>query len=208
MKLATHIREIGMLVMSAAILAGCSVGAPSTPTHFYVLQNADESFLSSMKIPTSSTLQVGIGPIEIPGYADRAQIVTVAANSKMNIADFEHWAEPIQNNIERILVSNIAGLISDKQVYPYPASFQPNRDSIQVSLEIRDMIQTDTGLVRLAVSWNIKRTMDNRLIAREFSSYNKQATYGDYASYATSLSELFSLLAVDMVYSIEQSRSQ
>jgi len=208
MKKQAHLNKTAILVLTATLLVGCSVGAPSTPTQFYALQGAETNFLASMKIPTSPSLQVGIGPIDIPGYADRAQIVSVANNSKMKIADFEHWAEPIQNNIGRVLVSNIAGLISNKQVYPYPASFQPDPDSLQVSMEIMDMIQSETGMVRLSVSWNIKTMLNNKLIVRENSSYSKQAVYGDYTSYASGLSELFALLAVDVVYSIEKSRSQ
>ncbi|MEH6404338.1 MAG: PqiC family protein [Sneathiella sp.] len=207
-KIRTHLLEVVVLISTALFLVGCSVGAPSVPTQFYALQGAETSYLKSMKIPTSAGLQVGIGPIEIPGYADRSQIVSVAKDSKMKIADFDHWAEPVQNNIERILVSNISGLISSKQVFPYPASFQPGIDTLQVSMEIGDMIQTETGMVRLSVSWNIKKMSDNKLLSRESAIYTKQAIYDDYTNYASSLSELFALLAVDIVYSIEKSRSQ
>lgn len=198
--------NISGLLAGIVFLSACSVVGQSHPTQFYVMSEADENLLAAQKIVLPVDLQIGIGPIEIPGYADRSQIVTIGEGAQLTVADLDHWAEPVQDNIERILVGNIAALTNYEQVFPYPANFHPGPESFQISVEIRDMIQTEAGLTRLKVSWNVKRTLDNRLLSRNAKTYEKQEVSGDYSAFATSLSELFGRLAIDIVQSVDKIR--
>jgi len=198
--------KIISLIICVFVISGCSVVGQSRPTQFYVMSEASDALLDSKITSLPEHIQIAIGPIAIPGYSDRSQIVTIGAGSKLNVADLDHWAEPVQHNIERILVGNISRLTSHQQVFPYPANFHPSPESLQISVEIREMIQTETGLVRLSASWNIKRMVDNKLLSRTAQTYIKQEIRGDYVAFATSLSELFGRLAIDMVDSIEKVR--
>ncbi len=195
------------LFVAAATLTGCSVITPSQPTQFYVLNTAEASLASGHNIVVPDSFQLGVGPIQIPGYVDRPQIVTLGKGNRLNVADLDHWAEPVQDNVERILVSNISKLISSHQVFSYPATFQPNLESLQVSVEISEMIQTETGLARLVASWNVKRTRDNSLVKRQAESFEKQTVQGDYGSYSEGMSDLFGQLSLKIVQSLLEAGS-
>lgn len=191
-------------LLALLFLAGCSVVGDSQPTQFYVMSEADSAFLASKRVQVSPQLRLGVGPISIPGYANRAQIVTIGRGAQLKVSDLDHWAEPIQDNIERILVGNLSALISPQQVYPYPVDFHPGSSSLQMTVEIRDIIQTETGMIRLTASWNIKRMQDNELLLRQTKAYQMQQKPDDYATLASSLSALFGYLAVDMTHSVAQ----
>ncbi len=198
--------KTGVILLGLFFLTACSVVGQSKPTQFYIMTEAPTSLLASHTLNLPKDLQIGIGPIEIPGYSDRSQIVTIGEGAKLDVADLDHWAEPVQNNIERILVGNISTLISNHQVFPYPTNFHPGAESLQIAVEIRDMIQTETGRIRLVASWNIKRMRNNQLLQRESQTYEKQEVSGDFGAYATGLSELFGRLAIDIAGSIEKAR--
>jgi len=194
------------LSASLLVLGACSVIGPSQPTRFYVL-TADKSVSSTGNIAVPKNLQIGIGPVDIPGYADRPQIVTLGESNRLVVADLDQWAEPVQGNIARILVSNISTKIDSRQIYSYPASFHPDSSGLQVSVEIEEIIQTETGLARLKASWNIKRLVDNRLLSRESKIFEEQTIAGDYASYAAGLSTLLSRLSGEIVASLGRGQS-
>ncbi|MCG8491897.1 MAG: PqiC family protein [Sneathiellales bacterium] len=195
-----------VLAASILTLGACSVIGPSQPTRFYVL-TADKSVSSASNIAVSKNVQIGIGPVDIPGYADRPQIVTLGESNRLVVADLDQWAEPVQGNIARILVSNISAQMDSRQVYSYPASFQPDAGGLQVSVEIEEIIQTETGIARLKASWNIKRLVDNRLLSRESRKFEEPTITGDYASYAAGLSTLLSRLSSEIVNSLGRGQS-
>ena len=196
------IAVLGMLVM----LSGCEgIVGTSTPTEFYRLTRidlSDRSFANKL----GSELQIGVGPITIPGYADRPQIVTGGAGGLLVVDDLHHWAEPVHDNIERVLVANVASLLSARQVFHYPTNFTPASDSLQIDVQINEMIRGADGKIQLAVSWNIKSLLDNRLIQREAVNYVSQSSAENFAQLSDILSGLLGQLAVDMLNSVAQSR--
>mgnify|MGYP000173913028 CR=1 FL=1 len=193
---------MGMLL----ILTGCEgIVGTSTPTEFYRLTRvdlADKSFANAL----GSDLQIGVGPISIPGYADRPQIVTGGPGGLLIVDDLHHWAEPVHDNIERVLVADVASLLSERQVFHYPTNFTPAQDSLQIDVQINEMIRGGDGKVQLAVTWNIKSLLDNRLIRRDSVNYISQSSAADFAQLSDILSDLLGQLAVDMLNSVAQSR--
>ena len=63
---------------------------------------------------------VGIGPVTLPQYLDRPQIVERTGPNSLKIAEFDRWAEPLNNTVPRILVQNISQLLQSDRVYALP----------------------------------------------------------------------------------------
>jgi len=197
------ILSVVLLSAAALLLGGCgNIVSQSTPTEFYRLLEADNSQISPVKSELPDGLQVGIGPITIPGYVDRPQIVTSGTGGRLIVDDFNHWAEPVQENIERIMVANMSSLLSQKQVFHYPANFHPDPSSLQIAVEITNMIRDENGQVYLSARWNVKRMLDNRLLARDAVKYQSVQNDKDFSDYSLALSALFGKLSVAIVKSI------
>jgi uncharacterized protein len=105
-----------LLALSVA-LAGC-VGS-SRPSRFYTLAPIDvRPAASAAALGAGATLAVG--PVEIPDYLDRHQIVTRAGANELVVSEFDRWAGSLQEEITRSLVAVLAGRLASRGVAVAP----------------------------------------------------------------------------------------
>ena len=97
----------GLLGLAAFIgLAGCAV---SDPTQYYALGQTATARRQSARAAGSSVRRpreaarrgtgavgIGVGPVIMPGYLDRIQIVTRTGADRVELATFHRWAEPLE----------------------------------------------------------------------------------------------------------------
>lgn len=96
---------------------GCA-GTPNS--RFYLLESLNDS-LAPLKVPTlDSPIPIGLGPVILPDYLDRPQIVTRSSDNRVQLAEFDRWAEPLSGNISRAMTKNIGLLLQSDSVVPYP----------------------------------------------------------------------------------------
>lgn len=106
-------------------LAGCAV---SDSTQYYTLGLAGAggaASRASASPPRSSAagtgaVGIGVGPIIMPGYLDRTQIVTRNHGDQVEIAMFHRWAEPLEGGIARILGEEIAARVPTERIVMFP----------------------------------------------------------------------------------------
>ena len=105
-------------VMLSFFLSGCG---SSRPAKFYTLHPV-KSIPAAAKqtVLSDPPVTVGIGPIEIPDYLDRPQIVTRTAQNELAQAEFERWAGSLKTDIARVLVENLSVLLPPDQVSVVP----------------------------------------------------------------------------------------
>ncbi len=186
-------------------LAGCG---KSAPTKFYTLtadpgeQGADAALAAHQPAPASPVL--GIGPVELPAYLDRTQIVTRGGNASMHLAEFDQWIEPVHDNFERALLENLAGMLGDRPVvsHPWPVGMRPDR---QVSIQVR---RFDGELGREAVlraEWSVLDA-DGRLVLWRQSALREPVQGQDYTALVAAQSRLVAALAAQIAQGLEQVR--
>lgn len=105
------IKIIAFMSCLLLIVSGC---AGSKPSRFYTL---DISKNQATKQPSSEyKLAVSIGPVEIPDYLDRPQIVSRTSQNEIAFSEFDRWAGLLQDDIARVLQENIGMLLSESAV--------------------------------------------------------------------------------------------
>ena len=92
----TRLVTLGALAAGLA-LAGCADGQP---TRFYTLSPLEASPCGASPT-TMPDLTVGVGPVTLPTYLDRPQLVTRAGGNRMVLADFDSWVEPLPGMFAR-----------------------------------------------------------------------------------------------------------
>ena len=92
------------LACGLLFLAGC-FGGPSPPARFYTLTQVETS--SGAVAPSPEKLLV-VGPVTIPDYLDRPQIVTRSGTNELVIAEFNRWGGFLGNDISRALVAELS----------------------------------------------------------------------------------------------------
>ena len=141
-------------VLSTAFsLLGCNL-TTSELTHFYVLTSLPQSERLHPIANDKLDLAVGVGPVELPGYLDRPQMVTRASATRLDMAEFEQWAEPLQDSVARILAENLSLLLStnDVELFPWKRS---TRFDYQVIVSILQFEAEASGSVWLRARWTI-----------------------------------------------------
>ncbi len=136
------------------ILAGaCSSNAP---TKFFML-NAETGMSAPVALPAiDKSLLVGLGPIHLPDYLNRPQIVVEISENQYRLDEQHRWAERLDQNIDRTLAKFLADRLGIAQIIRYPWA-QRQAIDYQISIDILEFHQTADGFSRLAAQWQIKR---------------------------------------------------
>ena len=140
-----------------------SLGPKADPARFFILTPAPQVHHSSPRCsPTSTTLAVGVGPIRLPGYLDRQELVSRSTANRLDVAENNRWAEPLGDNLGRILAQNISALLSTDKVslYPWPGDLRP---TYQVEIEVLRFEPDSARSADLTVRW-ILRDVPTRAI--------------------------------------------
>jgi uncharacterized lipoprotein YmbA len=118
-------RKVFSLVVAVSCLSltvpGCfNLGKNAPPTKFYMLSATNEPEVRPGEGVRQASMFVGVGPIRIPSYLDRPQIVTRGAGYEMEVADFANWAEPLKDSFGRVLAENLADELGTNKVVMFP----------------------------------------------------------------------------------------
>ena len=96
-------------------LTGC-LGS-SRPSRFYTLAPLQVRDAPASS-PTDATLAVG--PLEIPDYVDRQQIVTRTGANELVVAEFDRWGGSLDNQITASLVATLRDRLVSQQIAVAP----------------------------------------------------------------------------------------
>ena len=112
------------LIGLAIGLEGCAV---TDPTLYYALGRAPtsgsaESRAGASMPPGAGTgaVTIGVGPVIVPGYLDRINIVTRTGADQIELSPYHRWAEPLDDGIARTLTEEIAARIPTERVVAFP----------------------------------------------------------------------------------------
>lgn len=142
------------LLLAFLLLAACS----STPaSRFYALSavNATE-YLKHQQVKDRGI--IAIGPIRIPEYLDRPQIVTRSGNSELTMAEFHRWGGSLDNDLKRVIPENIAQQLDSMGylVVNWPIPGEGNLPvQYRIVIDILQFEGTPGGSVTLKCQWGI-----------------------------------------------------
>jgi uncharacterized lipoprotein YmbA len=150
------------------VLISCST---SKPTRLYVLsaRTTRPAAVSASGIP------IGIGPVTLPKYLDRPQVITRVASNSLAQADLDQWGGDLADNITRVLATNLANLLNTERVSLYPWKNDAPVD-YQITLDVSKFEQDPDGSSVLDVFWSLVRPSDGKVLAMRRSSYREGGT--------------------------------
>ena len=150
--------KMGLAILSLAALVGCSA---SQPTQFYTLSGAARTGEASVEKP----MRLGVGPVYLPAYLDRPQVVTRSGANRMNVSEFDQWAEPLETTFQRVLTENLSQRLDTDRIATLPARRDISLDH-QVEVEVTRFDADETGRVVLDARWRIFDGRGDRLLHR------------------------------------------
>ena len=167
-----RLRTAVLIVGCTLLLGGCAKGpAPN----LYML---DQPFFAEMA-GIEKGIAVGVGPIELPQYLDRPQIITRDGVNRLYASDAHVWAEPIKNSASRVLAVTIAAELDSNRVYVLPRRVRTALDW-RVEIDVGRFDSNIKGNVLLAARWTLFRGMESDLAASQVSIIEESADGHNY----------------------------
>jgi len=140
--------------LSIALVATLAVACGASATsHFYTLS----STAASDGAPAAS-YAIAVGPVTIPGYADRPQFVVQAGPNRVELKEFERWATPLDEAVARVVAGDLATLLGATEVatVPLPTGFAP---AYQVAIDVQRFESTPGQGGLLEAVWVARRAV-------------------------------------------------
>ncbi|WP_417811046.1 PqiC family protein [Thalassospira alkalitolerans] len=141
------------------------LGACSTPVQErYFMLSPDE--VNAPSEATTGAAVMGIGPIAIPSHLDRTQLVTRSSDNRLIINQFDRWAEPLDENIQRVLIENLDRRLHPQRIETFPWN---SRDGVvwQVVVDFGQFERQPDGSVGMAARWKIVNFASGEIVVSE-----------------------------------------
>ena len=180
--------RLALVVVIALLLAGC---ARTQPTSWYQLAVAAGGQTDAGTVATAH-LSIGLGPIILPEILNRQQIVTRSGSSRVELADRHRWAEPLQDNIARVMRENLAALLGTEQIIAYPWSRGTGID-YQIKIEIVRFEGRGLEQAQLEALWSILDREGKIVMPQRRSRQTVEAATADHDGLVQTLSEALAL---------------
>jgi uncharacterized lipoprotein YmbA len=97
-------------------------------------------------------ISLGVGPVRLPGYLDRREIVMRVAQNRFDLSENDRWAEPLDENLTRVLAQNLSVLLRTDRivVYPWPMDKKPD---YRVEIQVLRFESNSAGEGQLSARW-------------------------------------------------------
>jgi uncharacterized protein len=160
-----HVVAGVITVLALISLVGC---ATKDNTRFYLLTPLAE--------PTKahSTAAIGVGPIVLPRYLVRPEIVGRVSGNQLNFAESDQWGGELEDNMTRVVARNLANLLGTNNIalFPWSAGPQPTMD-YQVIVDVTSFEQTPEGSCVLEAFWRIAHGESGEILVMQRSSFQE-----------------------------------
>jgi len=171
-------------------LSACS---STQPTDFYHFNESVDSALTGVE----KGYVIGVGPIQLPEYLNRPQIVTRQSDYHMNISEFNRWAEPLNDSITHLLVMNLSNNLQSNRVYWMPRQDRNYPLDIRIVIDIGRFDGKLGEEVLLESRWTIFNKKNQPVLTRV--SLIKEAVNGDsYENLVIAMSQALKALGKEI----------
>lgn len=103
------------LITILFLLSSC-FGGRTKRSNFYNIVSIENN---DIKITSKTSPIIGVELVSIPGYLDRPEIITIKGNdTELEISDFNRWAEPLSNSIQRVISNNLSIYMKNATIRP------------------------------------------------------------------------------------------
>jgi uncharacterized protein len=203
---------VGAIAMA---LAGCSsvaktILAPQPDiTKFYLLTPAAGGATAAPAAATSAggEFAIGLGPIKLPPYLDRQEVVTRAAPNRLELSKDARWGESLQNGFTSVMARDLAAQAGTGQVIIFPWYNTVHVD-LQVQIDVYRFETDGNGNAQLSAKWTILDSTGKNILYTVESDLTQPSKPGDITDAAAALSRTIGDLSGQIANMIHQLRSQ
>lgn len=195
---------IFLLLVSAlvAVFSGCFGTSPAS--RFYTLTPVE-----TLKPSVNSGLDVAVmvGPVTIPDYLDRRQIMTRSGRNELVLAEFDRWGGSLDGEITRVLIAGLGERLAPIRIAVLPwrsSSLTDARRIYRIPITVTRFDGTPGESVTLNAAWGVEvkeAKKEETLLATE-STITEEVRGKDYGALVAAMGSAVDRLGKEIADSI------
>lgn len=185
------------VVCCVVVMSGCISVSNSPTPRFYVLQAASDTQIHE-KMDGASDVIIGVGPVKIPEYLDRPQIVTHDKEKTLKFAQFDRWGESLDVGMARLIGEDLTVMLPRAHIvlYPWDVSIPVK---YKVVVEIVRLDSELDGELFLAAQWLVMDAPHGKTMFIKRSEFRQPIIPQNYSGLAKTLSMICASLSREIV---------
>ncbi len=191
--------RILLIVIVLMISGGCT---RTQSSNYYILHSIPNPGPDVRTAAADHDPAIGIGPVKIPEYLDRPQIVARSSDSGLQYSEFDKWAESLEKNLTRVLAVNLSALVPSERVFIYPW-LKSMQVQYQVTLDILQLEKVPDGSIVLDARWSILGNDGEKLLFMKRSKIVMPAESAGFGGIASAESKAVEALSREMAVAIQ-----
>lgn len=197
----TIIKSKPLTILLAGLLTVISACASSPDARLYILESAGANATSA----NGEAKTVFVSPVVLPDYLKRDEIVYRSGAHRIEVAQYDRWAEPLDRNITSVIAANLTSRFGAENVIDYYSNFSAQSD-MTLRVRILEFVSTEENNVILKAVWELaQRGQEEALFSREIDIPVRSGVLGqNIDSTVRAMSEALNQLSQEIANSIEQ----
>jgi len=184
-------------------LAGC-LGGPSGPTNFYMLSPLSPSQAGTSAATAEGRIRIGLATVVVPEYLNRNEIVFNLDNTVYQLAEFNQWAEPLNENLTRVLAENLTNLLREDSIDVFLASDSSIPADYRLEVDVLRLDGNLGGQATLISQWALLAAEEDELIVMRRSKYQESAADNTYKKLVMAKSRTIEKLSQDIAAAVKR----
>jgi uncharacterized protein len=184
--------------LGASLIVG---GCASQPSRFYLLSAVPNTETASLEMSGQQGPTIGVGPVTLPRYVDRPQIVTRTSPYELKVAEFDRWAEALDTNFTRVLAENLSILLPTARVVmsPWPRAIPID---YQVTVDVTHFLSQVGGDSLLIADWTLFKGEGQDALTSGRSRFSASPGGQDYAAIVAAMSQTVASLSREIATAV------
>jgi len=166
----------------AVLTTGC-LSPKDDHSQFYVLAAPVDTART-----TTGDVILGLGPITLPQYLHRPQMVTRVGENQVTISEDYRWAEGLEAGIARVMRQDLERTTGATQILIYPWLVTRN---VRYAVEV-DFLRFEgnaAGVVELWAAWRIREVATHAVLVADEFRITQQAAGTAHSDIVTAQSQ-------------------
>jgi len=187
----------------AFFLAACiNLGTGRSPaTKFYMLETGRSEPAALEKAVLPAGFSIGVGPIKMPQYLSMPMIVTRTGSNEVQSDEFHQWAEPLPENISRVMSADLLALTGAAHSFAFPWRSAIPID-VQVAVNVMQFDVSTDGSVTLKAQWILFGENGKLIRLTQRSAISRQVQTDSYADRVAGMSQALGDLTQEIAAAI------
>jgi uncharacterized lipoprotein YmbA len=185
------------------VLAGC-LGGPSAPTNFYMLSPLSPSQAGTAAATAEGRIRISLATVVVPEYLNRNEIVVNLDNTVYRLAEFNQWAEPLNDNLTRVLAENLTNLLQEDSITVFLSSDSSILPDYRLEVDVVRLDGNLGGQAALVARWALLAGEEDDLILMRRLEYQEPATDQTYKGLVLAKSRMVEKLSRDIAAAVKK----